>query len=107
MKTNELKRSGTDSETKDTILSPQKLLQVVKMLAGLPDSRPSSSPIPHENVNIRLDPLGNQGVHTKKRKKKKSEKESGGAVVKVLITLFLIGGLLVILMMAACFAFAW
>ena len=81
------------------------------MLAS-PGSHPSGSPMPHKNdgdlnVNAKLDPLHNHGVHTKKRKKKKSKKESGGAFVRVLIALFFFGSLLVLLMMAACFAFAW
>ena len=61
----------------------------------------------HVNLNIRLESLGNQGVHTKKGKRKNSEKESEGAVARVLITLFVVGGLLVVLLMAACFTFAW
>ena len=104
-------KSGTDGETTETNGLPLKIYNVAKMLASS-GSRLSGNPMPlgndgNLNVNIRLDPLGNQGVHTKKGKRNKSEKESEGAVVSVLIMLFIFGALLVVLMMAAFFAFAW
>ena len=104
-------KSGTDGETTEANGLPLKIYKVAKMLASS-GSPWSGDPVPRGNdgdlnVNIRLDPLGYQGVHTKKAKRTKSEKESERAVVSVLIMLFIFGALLVVLMMAAFFSFAW
>ena len=104
-------KSGTGGETTEANGLPLKIYKVAKMLTSS-GSHWSGNPVPRGNdgdlnVNIRLDPLGNQGVHTKKAKRNKSETESEGAVVSVLIMLFIFGALLVVLMMAAFFSFAW
>jgi len=108
----ELPSKGKEFETKNANYLSMNISKKVAKTPASSGSHWSGIPMPHGkngnlNLNIRLESLGNQGVHTKKGKSKRSEKESGGEIVRVLNISFVFGGLLVVLMMAAFFAFAW
>ena len=103
-----LPSTGNKFETKRAKDLPVKISKKETKMVASSGSRLSGISIPHEhngklNLNIKLESLGNQGVHSHNGK----TEESGEAVVRVLTTLFTFGVVLVVVMMAACFSFAW